>query len=120
MRSWQISSQCLLTLNPPRFLELTLSAPEVLSDQEAIAERLDRHAARIAEIRLLKTQATTEVKALSQAIINNVLGSIPAEGKWGSALKNKPRNGWSPKMSQLRRRSRCAHPWRGYWISLQG
>lgn len=86
-----------LTLNPPKFLELRLSAPETLADQNAIADRLDAQAARISEIRDLKTVAETEIKALSQAIISQVLGDIPSDGKLGSVLNGKPRNGWSPK-----------------------
>ena len=86
-----------LTLNPPKFLELALIAPETIADQEAIADRLDAQAARIAEIRNLKTTAESEVKALSLAIISHILGEIPADGQLGSVLKGKPRNGWSPK-----------------------
>jgi type I restriction enzyme S subunit len=86
-----------LTLNPPRFLELALSAPEAIADQEAIADRLDGQAARISEIRDLKTTAETEVKALSLAIISHVMGDIPSDGQLGSVLREKPRNGWSPK-----------------------
>jgi type I restriction enzyme S subunit len=86
-----------LTLNPPRFLELTLSAPSEVKDQEAIADRLDTQAEKINEIRNLKTSAELEIKALSQAIISQVLADIPADGQLASALRGKPRNGWSPK-----------------------
>ena len=86
-----------LTLNPPRFLELTLTAPEGIADQEEIADRLDTQAARITEIRSLKTAAEKEIDGLSRGIISHVLGEIPADGQLGLVLKEKPRNGWSPK-----------------------
>lgn len=86
-----------LTLNPPKFLELSLSAPADVSTQEAIADRLDEDARRINEIRTLKASAETELRALSVAITSKVLADIPADGHLGSVLIGKPRNGWSPK-----------------------
>jgi type I restriction enzyme S subunit len=86
-----------LTLNPPRFLELTLTAPSDVKEQEAIADRLDAHAARVNEIRSLKITGESEIKALSQAIISHVLADIPSDGRLDSVLTEKPKNGWSPK-----------------------
>lgn len=85
-----------LTLNPPRLLELTLCAPEAINAQEAIADRLDAQADRVAEIRSLKTAVEIEIKALSLAVISQVLADIPTDGQLGLVLKEMPRNGWSP------------------------
>jgi len=86
-----------LTLNPPRFLELALCAPDNLLEQEVIADRLDTQAAWIAEIRTLKLAAEIEIGAMSRGIISHVLSDVPADGQLGQVLSEKPRNGWSPK-----------------------
>jgi type I restriction enzyme S subunit len=86
-----------LTLNPPRFLDLILCAPEELGEQEAIADRLDEQAARIAEVRSLKLATEVEIGAMSRVIISDVMGDVAADGQLALVLSEKPRNGWSPK-----------------------
>lgn len=86
-----------LTLNPPKFLDLILLAPAERSSQEAIADRLDAQADRIAKIKNLKVAAEIELRVLTQVIISHVLADIPADGTLGTVLREKPRNGWSPR-----------------------
>lgn len=86
-----------LTLNPPRFLELTLRAPEDLDEQNRIATWLNTISANLNGIRKIKEATEAEIKVLSQVLITESLKTFQPQGKLGAVFRKKPQNGWSAK-----------------------
>lgn len=83
-----------LTLNPPRFLDLTLPVPP-RAEQKRIAARLERLASRVSEARLFQRQSIAERRALQKAVLRVMSENIGCPGKLSRVLLSKPRNGWS-------------------------
>lgn len=86
-----------LTLNPPRFLDLTLRAPELVKDQDTVADRLDDLASKLGDVRAVKAAAEFELKALTQVIVTETLSTFTPDGTLRRVLRGRPRNGWSVK-----------------------
>lgn len=82
-----------LTLNPPKFLLLTMSAP-ALSEQCRIVARIEALAFRIIQVSEMRQQAMEAANALFKATLNR-LCDVSATGVLGDALLALPRNGWS-------------------------
>lgn len=85
-----------LTLNPPRFLDLTIPLPPP-HEQQRIASRLEGLAAKIDESRTLQGQAVSERHALQKAVLRVMSDNIGELGTLSRVLSSKPRNGWSVK-----------------------
>jgi type I restriction enzyme S subunit len=83
-----------LTLNPPRFLDLTLPLPS-LTEQKRIVSRLDHLSARIAEASILQRQSTEQCIALRKAMLRVMSEDFRCLGLLSRVLLAKPRNGWS-------------------------
>ncbi len=83
-----------LTLNPPRFLDLTIPLPP-LSDQRRIAARLERFASKINQVQLLQGQSLAESRALKKATLRGFSENVGQLGVLARVLVSKPRNGWS-------------------------
>jgi type I restriction enzyme S subunit len=82
-----------LTLNPPKFLLLTLPAPP-LAEQRHIVERIEGLASTISRVREIRQQAVVEANALFNATLNRMC-EFDANGTLNDVLSAKPRNGWS-------------------------
>lgn len=83
-----------LTLNPPRFLDLTIPLPP-RHEQQRIASGLERLAAKIVESRTLQGQAVSERRALQKAVLRVMSEDVGELGALSRVLSSKPRNGWS-------------------------
>lgn len=86
-----------LTLNPPKFLELTLVAPEDVVEQERIALRLENLAEKRREICSLKESVREQISVLKQVVLTDCLKGLNRTGRLGDVLSGPPRNGWSVK-----------------------
>lgn len=84
-----------LTLNPPRFLDLTLPLPG-LAEQERIADWLEALSVRVSEARTLRASARSDFAALNIKSRDAILAAITPSGALGDVLQGAPRNGWSP------------------------
>lgn len=60
------------TLNPPRFLDLTIPLPD-LSEQQRVAERIEELATKIDSARDLRSNSTSESESLLSAACENML-----------------------------------------------
>lgn len=85
-----------LTLNPPKFLLLTIPLP-TLSEQKRIVTRLNELSGQLGEARALRHNASEVSQALLRALLNNLSIRYPPTGKLGDVLVSLPRNGWSAK-----------------------
>ena len=85
-----------LTLNPPRFLDLTIPLPS-LAKQRIIAAKADRLASKITETLQLREWSAAETTALPQAVLGRIFKRFSKLGPLSRVLRSKPRNGWSPK-----------------------
>lgn len=83
-----------LTLNPPRFMELTIPLPppeeqrRVVALIEALVEKLD-------EVKELQKQSRMATRALLQSKLSHGLNADGISGTLSDVLTEKPRNGWS-------------------------
>jgi len=85
-----------LTLNPPRFMELTLPLLPFV-EQRRVAAKIDHLAAKIEEAHGLRVQSEAETTALPQAVLGRISERFSSFGPLKRVLSVKPRNGWSPK-----------------------
>ena len=101
-RQMSIGSAALskLTLNPPRFLDLTMPLPSV-SEQRRIVSRIEGLASRISEARDLRRHSGHEARALLKAHISRLANSFGTLGVLGEVLLEQPRNGWSARCDNL-------------------
>ena len=83
-----------LTLNPPRFLDLTIPLPS-LREQKRVAGKLEQFASRIGQVQALQAQASAECRALKRASLRETAESFGPLGLLSRVLLSKPRNGWS-------------------------
>jgi type I restriction enzyme S subunit len=83
-----------LTLNPPRFLDLTIPLPS-LPEQQRVVARLNYLAARIVKARLLQRHAAEVCRALRKAMLREMSEDSGTPGHLSRVLLSKPRNGWS-------------------------
>ena len=85
-----------LTLNPPKFLLLTIPLPS-LDVQRRLTVTLDQLAIQITEARTLQTQAAAESPVILKAALRRIASELSPTGQLGQVLSGKPRNGWSAK-----------------------
>lgn len=83
-----------LTLNPPKFLELTIPCP-TLDDQQNIAAKLDAISDGVARSCRLRDEATKEISALLKARLHQMSECFEHNGQFQEVFDGKPRNGWS-------------------------
>ena len=83
-----------LTLNPPKFLELTIPLPP-LAEQRRIVARIKELAAKTEEADTLRQEARAEAEALVRAKLHQISTVIRGEGTLADVLISAPRNGWS-------------------------
>jgi type I restriction enzyme S subunit len=84
-----------LTLNPPRFLDLTIPLP-LLSEQQRIVTKLEELASRIQQARSCRSLADELMACLFSVALRGLIAAKATDGVLGDVLLNKPRNGWSP------------------------
>jgi type I restriction enzyme S subunit len=85
-----------LTLNPPKFLLLTMPLPP-LPEQQRLVARIEELAAQIHEARTLREPARQEANALLNSALRTLASEIEPTGNLGDVLVRPPRNGWSAK-----------------------
>lgn len=85
-----------LTLNPPRFLELTIPRPS-LDEQRRIVARIEYFASHIREANECRLRSSEERRALRGAFLHTLSKRLPNLGRLSRVLRTKPRNGWSAK-----------------------
>jgi len=83
-----------LTLNPPKFLLLTIPLPP-LDVQQAMVEKINHLATQINEARHLQDEALNQSPALLQSALRRIASKFTELGQLGQVLSGKPRNGWS-------------------------
>ena len=83
-----------LTLNPPKFLLLTIPLPPP-PEQRRIAARLDELSVQLQAARDLRKDASDAAKALVRAFLNELSADVELTGRIGDVLLSAPRNGWS-------------------------
>jgi type I restriction enzyme S subunit len=83
-----------LTLNPPKFLLLTIPLPD-RDVQRRIVAKLNHLAAQIKEARALQDEARKESPALLQSALRELAMGFSSLGRLEEVLNGKPRNGWS-------------------------
>lgn len=101
-RTLSIGSAALskLTLNPPKFLQLTMPYFPLL-EQRRIVARIEALYAKIEEACGLRQQTEVEVKTFDACFITSALEGIPINGFLEDVLLQKPRNGWSARCDNL-------------------
>jgi type I restriction enzyme S subunit len=75
-----------LTLNPPKFLDLTIQAPGDVREQERIALRLETLAEKQREICSLKESVREQINVLKQVVLTDLLKGLNRAGRLGSVL----------------------------------
>ena len=83
-----------LTLNPPKFDELTIPLPP-LSEQRRIAAKIEHLAAKIEEAQGLRSFSLGETEVLLKARLKEITDEFDELNTLGGILTEKPRNGWS-------------------------
>jgi type I restriction enzyme S subunit len=68
------------TLNPPRFLDLTVQLPP-LPEQRRIVARIEELAGKIAEAKRLGNEASEEAAALKESAVASMISSVPSDPK---------------------------------------
>ena len=86
-----------LTLNPPRFLDLTIPLPSNKVEQGRIANKIDKLALEIDKAKSLRKQSIEEVGVLVSSFLRKVSDNLPVNGCLSDILLAPPRNGWSAK-----------------------
>ena len=89
-----------LTLNPPKFLLLTMPNFS-LQEQMQIAAKIEALATKIQDTRDFREQAEQEVQWLQSSFINRELGKHAPTGFLEDVLLGKPRNGWSARCDNM-------------------
>jgi type I restriction enzyme S subunit len=85
-----------LTLNPPKFLLLTMPVPP-LAEQRRVVRRIEELANKIGEARALTLQCAAQVAAITRSMLDHLCRDINSSGILRNVLKAPPRNGWSAK-----------------------
>ena len=83
-----------LTLNPPKFLELTMPTPS-LSEQKVMAARIDELAHAVDSARSFRKESNEETSILTRNVTDYLTARVSVDGTLGDILLEKPRNGWS-------------------------
>lgn len=83
-----------LTLNPRKFLLLTIPLPP-LPEQQRIAEMLNGLSAELDAARILRQDAAGVAHVLLRAFLNKLATRNRPNGRLGDVLISPPRNGWS-------------------------
>lgn len=96
-RQMSIGSAALsmLTLNPPRFLDLVIPLPP-LPEQRRIVAKIAKLAERIHEAVICRKSSMQGAIYIYQAALRTLSDLLPVDGQIGGVLLEKPRNGWSP------------------------
>lgn len=85
-----------LTLNPPKFLLLTMPLPS-LGEQGQIVKCIEELAIQTQEAITLRQQAAKQAEALVKSTLRSMAQQVKPTGKLGDVLSAPPRNGWSAK-----------------------
>lgn len=85
-----------LTLNPPRFLDLTIPLPPP-SVQRVVADRLTAINSQLAAAKAATVRSVTQASAVLFSLMREMTEHLPAHSSLSSVLNGKPRNGWSAK-----------------------
>ncbi len=85
-----------LTLNPPRFLQLTIPLPP-LPIQHALEQQISAIAAQIDAAKAASNRSVTQASAVFTALLREMGEQLPPVSTLASVLRAKPRNGWSAK-----------------------
>jgi len=84
-----------LTLNPPKFLDLTMPCPSI-PEQRRIAAKINALATVIEDIQRDRAWVQDSMGRLLQSALGSTVRSVTLDGVLGDVLREKPRNGWSP------------------------
>lgn len=84
-----------LTLNPPKFLDLTMPCPPI-PEQQRIAAKINALATVIEDIQRDRAWVQGNVDRLLQSALGSTVRGFTLDGVLGDVLREKPRNGWSP------------------------
>lgn len=85
-----------LTLNPPKFLLLTVPLPP-FDEQQRIAELIEVMATQLLEANTLRQQAKIQAEAIVKSVLRRISEEIKPKGQLDDVLAVPPRNGWSAK-----------------------
>lgn len=83
-----------LTLNPPRFLELTIPLPP-LPEQRRVVARIQEVAELVEKAQTLRDDVSAASRAALAARLRALASNIQTQGLLGDVLSAPPRNGWS-------------------------
>lgn len=83
-----------LTLNPPRFMHLTIPLPK-LPEQQRIAGKIRRLSMSVHEAKILRMRAKREAGLLLSTVLGSLATGFGELGRLGDVLLDRPRNGWS-------------------------
>jgi type I restriction enzyme S subunit len=83
-----------LTLNPSKFLFLTMPLPS-LPEQRLLVNQIDALSDSIEEALAMRREALTDRHSLFATVITAAVEAVDVEGRLGDVLLGKPRNGWS-------------------------
>jgi type I restriction enzyme S subunit len=83
-----------LTLNPPRFMDLTIPLPP-LQEQQRIVTKIEHLSAKIDETIAIRGAAQREAEALVRSRLRALGAALGQAATLQDMLTGKPRNGWS-------------------------
>jgi len=83
-----------LTLNPPKFLLLSMPLPP-LEVQEALVARIEALERKVKEARRLQVEAAQESTLILRSVLGRIAAKVGVDGRFGDVLVRPPRNGWS-------------------------
>jgi type I restriction enzyme S subunit len=83
------------TLNPPKFLDLTIPLPESIAEQRRIADHLDHVEELTLAMLKARARSTAATTSVLQAFVNSTASRVGDLGTLNDLLIGKPRNGWS-------------------------
>jgi type I restriction enzyme S subunit len=89
-----------LTLNPPKFLLLTMPMP-LLAEQQRIVMLIDQMNTQTSEAIDLRRQTKEQAEAILKSVLWQLSQQIKPSGKLGDVLSEPPRNGWSAKCDNV-------------------
>jgi type I restriction enzyme S subunit len=96
-RQMSIGSAALskLTLNPPKFLKLTIPLPS-RPEQRRIVAKVEKLAAKLDEAIVFRKSSLEGATHVFQSALRILSGLLSVDGQIREILLGKPRNGWSP------------------------
>lgn len=89
-----------LTLNPGKFLRLTVPHLSLLK-QQRLVEEINKLAAHVSEAHVLQLAAREEAAALLTSVLRRFQQEVTATGRLAEILIGPPRNGWSAQCDNI-------------------